>query len=143
MFKKLLVSEWMASKLFTVDQEDSTQKAFYLLKSNHVRFLPVLHQRELVGVVTDRDIRLAEHEAKVHGDFYNFNKPVPVKTVMTYNPIVLLPSDNLEAAACLMVEKKIGGFPIVAGAHSKQVIGVLTVSDVMRALIHVIHEKKL
>ena len=55
----MLVKHWMSTNLITVDANASMQDAVKLIKKHHIRGLPVLKNGNLVGIVTDRDLKKA------------------------------------------------------------------------------------
>ena len=55
----MLVSNWMSKPVITIDENDSMKDAIGLLKENNIRILPVINRGNLVGVVTDRDLKRA------------------------------------------------------------------------------------
>ena len=55
----MLVKNWMSKTVITVDVNDSMHDAMKLLKENNIRMLPVMEEGELVGIITDRDIKRA------------------------------------------------------------------------------------
>lgn len=53
----MLVKYWMSRNLVTVKTNDSVIKAQILLKDHNIRRLPVMEEGNLLGIITDRDIR--------------------------------------------------------------------------------------
>jgi CBS domain-containing protein len=64
-------------------------------------------------------------------------KTLTVGEVMTRGVVTVRPSAEVREAARLMHERKIGGLPVVDG---DRVVGMLTESDVLRALQSVLTE---
>ena len=58
---------------------------------------------QVVGIITDRDLR--EHAG--------YLDRTEVKSVMTKKPTAVTPASTLEMAAQLMLERKIGGLPVM------------------------------
>jgi acetoin utilization protein AcuB len=54
----------------------------------------------------------------------------PLKAIMTPAPITVASDAPLEVAAQIMIDRKIGGVPVMLGAR---LVGILTESDVFRA----------
>ncbi len=55
----MLVKYWMRKDVATIDVDDSMQDAMNLMKEHAVAMLPVMRNNQLVGVVTDRDLKRA------------------------------------------------------------------------------------
>jgi len=60
---------------------------------------------------------------------------VRVEEIMTRNVVTVAPDTDLAEVAQLMIDRKIGGLPVVEGG---QVVGVITESDVFRALVRLL-----
>ena len=51
------VTEIMTKDPLTVTPSDTVSQADELMSSNKIRQLPIVEENELVGIITDRDIR--------------------------------------------------------------------------------------
>lgn len=133
----MLVKDWMTRNPVTITDETSMMKAIHLMKQNRFRRLPVMHEDQLVGIVTDRDLKEASPSKAttldVH-ELYYLLAELQVKDIMTRNPITVAPDDTVEHAAQLMLENTISGLPVV---DKEQLVGILTQSDVFRAFMHI------
>jgi acetoin utilization protein AcuB len=133
----MLVGKWMTKKLVTVEEGDSVSAAMRLLKENRVRRLPVLRKGKLAGIVTDRDLKEASPSKATSLDIWELHfllEKLKVKDVMTKSPITIAPDATIEHAALVLMEKRIGGLPVVDGGA---LVGILTEDDVFRALVEV------
>ena len=96
-------------------------KAIHLMKQHRFRRLPVVHQGQLVGLVTDRDLKEASPSKAttldVH-ELYYLLAELQVKEIMTRNPFSVSQDDTVEHAAQLMLEHTISGLPVVDAAAS-------------------------
>ena len=124
----MLVQEIMSAPVVTVDVEASLMSAFEIMQQKGIRHLPVLQHGRLIGIVSDRDLRLATSMLRPEP----FAKEARVAEVMTQNPVTATPLDPVEEAARLMHEHKIGCLPIV---ENDQLVGVVTGPDLLGALI--------
>jgi acetoin utilization protein AcuB len=133
----MLIEDWMAKDVLTVDENTSLMRATRLMKENNIRRLPVVSHGKLMGIITDRDVKDASPSKTTSLDIhelYYLLSEMKVKDVMTECPISLQGRDTLEKAAVIMLEDKISGMPIVdANGH---LIGLLSETDVLRAFIH-------
>jgi acetoin utilization protein AcuB len=55
----MLVKRWMNKNVVTVNVNATLPVGIELMKTHDVQLLPVMHKDELVGVVTDGDIKKA------------------------------------------------------------------------------------
>jgi acetoin utilization protein AcuB len=134
----MLVREWMASDVLTVDENTSMMKALHLMKENNIRRLPVVTRGSLVGIISDRDLKEASPSKAttldVH-ELYYLLAEIKVKEIMTKNPFTVHPDETVERAAVIMLEHKVSGLPVV---NSKsELVGLITQSDVFRAFVNI------
>jgi acetoin utilization protein AcuB len=133
----MLIKDWMATTILTVDANTSVMRATRTMKENNIRRLPVLSHGKLAGMITDRDLKDASPSSKTDMDLhemYYLLSEMKVKDVMTGNPILLKQNDTLEKAALVMLRAKISGLLIVDDAGN--LVGLLSESDVLRGFIH-------
>ncbi len=134
----MLVEKWMSAKPYTVEEGESLSAAMRLLKDKQIRRLPVLRKGKLVGIVTDRDLKAASPSEATSLDIWELHfllEKLKVKDVMSKELITIGPKDTIEESAMIMMQKKIGGLPVVD--ESGALIGILTEDDVFRALVEV------
>jgi len=133
----MLVKDWMTKDPVTITDDTSMMKAIHLMKHNRFRRLPVLHQGQLVGIITDRDLKEASPSKAttldVH-ELYYLLAELQVKDIMTRNPLTVSPHDTVEHAAQFMLEHTISGLPVV---DQGKLVGIITQSDVYRAFMHI------
>jgi acetoin utilization protein AcuB len=132
----MLVKNWMSKNVITVNEDDSMQDALKLMKQHNIRMLPVLKGGQLVGVVTDRDLKRASASdattLDVHELLYLLSK-IKVKNIMSKNPISIPPDLTIEETAEVLLNNKISGAPVVDDAG--KVVGTITQTDIFRVLI--------
>jgi len=132
----MLVRNWMSKDVITVNEDDSMQDALKLMKQHSIRMLPVLKGGQLVGVVTDRDLKRASASdattLDVHELLYLISK-IKVKNIMCKNPISVPPNLTVEETAEVLLNNKISGAPVVD--DTGQVVGTITQTDLFRVLI--------
>ncbi|NOR11110.1 MAG: CBS domain-containing protein, partial [Desulfovibrionaceae bacterium] len=56
----MLVKYWMSTEVITVDEDVTLMKASKLMKEHGIKHLPVIKERRLVGIVSDRDLKEAQ-----------------------------------------------------------------------------------
>lgn len=132
----MLIEDWMAKNVLTVDENTSLMRATRVMKENNIRRLPVVSHGKLMGIVTDRDVKDASPSKTatldIHELYYLLSE-MKVKDVMTASPLTLKGKDSLELAALIMLEDKISGIPIVD--DSGHLVGLLSETDVLRGFI--------
>lgn len=132
------VSEVMSHDVVTIGAAESCREAVARMHRARVRHLPVVSgSGRLEGIVTDRDLR---HQLFAPGVFKDLGTvpveallaTVPVRAVMSAPVVTVRPGDDLQAAARLMQERKVGSLPVVDG---DAVVGVLTETDLLRRIV--------
>ncbi len=133
----MLIKDWMATAVLTVDANTSVMRATRIMKENNIRRLPVLSQGRLVGVVTDRDLKEASpsstSDIDIHEMYYLLSE-MKIKDVMTDKCITLNQDDSLEKAAMVMLNEKISGIMILD--EDGNLVGLLSETDILRGFIH-------
>ena len=132
----MLVKNWMSKNVVTIDMDASMQTATMLMKMHSIRMLPVIEHGNLVGVITDRDLKKASASdatsLEIHELLFLLTR-IKVKEIMTKAPITVTPDWTIEETAELLLKHKISGVPVMGG--KKAISGVITQTDVFRVLI--------
>jgi acetoin utilization protein AcuB len=134
----MLVEKWMTRAAITIEENESVAAAVRLLKEKQIRRLPVLRKGKLCGIVSDRDLKAASPSVATSLDIWELHAlldKLRVKDVMTKKLLTITPKDTIEKAAMIMMEKKVGGLPVLD--ENGSLIGILTADDVFRALVEV------
>jgi len=127
------VRELMSGAPITVSPDTTVFDARRLMLKERIRHLLVTEDRRLVGIITDRDIRLNLPSQATSLSVWEVNYLLARLTVgqaMTKSVIITGPDREARAAAQLMLEHKVGALPVLDGEH---LIGILTETDILRA----------
>jgi acetoin utilization protein AcuB len=118
------VQQYMSLVPRTIGQDIEISKAEAIMRDHDIRHLPVLREAKLVGVISDRDVKVAR----------SFPGPgvLSVGDVMTVDPYVVSPETFLDDVAGEMVEHKYGC--AVVQAPNGKIVGIFTTTDALRAL---------
>ena len=138
------VKDVMTKQPITIDPEASVGTALEVMRSKHIRHLPVLDDAgALVGVITDRDLRHAAF-APAMQEYLSVSEhrrarqlsealgTLRVRDVMTWAVVTTGPEAPLMYAALIMFESRVGSLPVLEGT---QLVGLLTEQDVLKALM--------
>jgi acetoin utilization protein AcuB len=127
------VRTWMTPTPITVGPDDTVMDAYKLMKLHHIRRLPVLDRKKLVGVITITDVRgVAPMGALPILEQNDLVAQTKITRVMTPSPITISPEESLGEAARLMMKHKISGLPVL---EEDQLIGVISEADIFRLVI--------
>ncbi len=118
------INKYMTTDVQTIGDEQPMAVAHRLMREQHIRHLPVLHQGKVVGIVTDRDLRLVETLSDVDPT------KVTVSEAMTPEPYVVSPEAALDEVVSTMAAKKYGSAVVSDHGH---VVGIFTTVDACSA----------
>jgi len=117
------LSDLMSNELLSVTPDTSIQKTAALMSEHRFSSILVMVDENLVGIVTDRDIR---SRAVAKG----LSLDQPVSQIMTPDPLTLIPSCSIFDATLFMTQRGIHHIPIMEDTN---VTGIITASDLMLA----------
>ncbi len=124
----MLIREIMKSNPVSISPSFKLSEAYKLMIEKKIRHLPVIENEKLVGIVTDRDLRLAT--SSLAGQ--KFDPESEVANMMIRPVQTTHPNDPVETAVQKMRELKIGCLPVL---EDRKLIGIVTVTDLMDALL--------
>ena len=137
---RLKVVDVMTKDPLTVSPIESVGKADELMAENTIRQIPVVDGGELIGIVTDRDVRSFLSGALLEKpDIREKALHTPVRDIMTTEPCFLAPDDDLQDAVEILVEEKFGAIPVVDEAEG--LVGIVSYVDVLRCFLNRLQEE--
>lgn len=120
----MLVSKIMSENPVTISPDKRVGQALKLMQKHNIRHLPVVKDDRLVGWITSRDLREVLLASML--------EKITVTDVMLKTPITVTPDTQVEEAARLIYENKIGGMPVLDGG---KLVGVITMLDLISAFL--------
>lgn len=127
------VRDLMSVDPIAVSPDTTVFDARQTMVKERIRHLLVTEGQRLLGIVTDRDIRLNLPSQATSLSVWEVNyllARLTVEEVMTTGVIIIGPDQNARNAARLMLEHKIGALPVL---DAGRLIGIITETDVLRA----------
>jgi len=129
------VRDLMTPAPLSVSPNTPVDEAQALMQRHHIRHLPVLEDGRLVGIVSDRDIRLVlpspATSLAVHEIGYLLTR-LTVGEIMTYFPVTIGADRLVAEAVKRMLAYKIEALPVVE--HDK-LIGIVTRTNLLQAFL--------
>ncbi len=121
----------MARDLKSVEPDLSVWSALGIMRHEGIRHLLVVENHRLVGLVSNRDFRTMLDWLGPDGYLHHF-ADATVRQIMTpaERLVTVAPETTLEEIAQRLLDRKIGGMPVVDGGG--QLVGFVTVADVLR-----------
>ena len=125
--KTMQVKNQMSRKVVTIPPHTSILKAMEVMHENSIRHLPVVEGNNLVGLVTEGDLRQASLLSMVD--------KVSIEDVMIKHPYTISPEASVEEAAKIIYLHKIGGLPVIKGT---KLVGIITIVDLLGSFIQLL-----
>jgi CBS domain-containing protein len=138
MKKREPVSTIMTREVVTVQADDSLHRVVELLKKHHIRHVPVLYGKQLVGIISRTDINrlafsnlFAGEEDADEAVFDMLN----IQQVMSHKPRVVKDADTIKSVAEILSKEEFHALPVVQEQDESQLAGIVTTTDVIKYLL--------
>jgi len=130
----VLAKDTMTENPVTATELMSVAEALGLLYELDVRHLPVVRGRELVGIISDRDLRsfseVSEDEAI---EAVESARSSTVGNFMNTSPVKVDPETGIREVIELMLLHRVGAIP-VADLDTGDLLGIVSYVDLLRVL---------
>ncbi|GGI40423.1 CBS and ACT domain-containing protein [Mammaliicoccus stepanovicii] len=128
----MLVEKIMTSPCATILGNKSIEEALELMTEKEIRHLPIVNEDdELIGIISDRDIKMALPSILSEDD-PSHSLSLSVSKIMRRNVIRCHPLDFVEDIALDFYEMEIGSIPVI---RNNKVIGIVTQKDMLNTFI--------
>jgi CBS domain-containing protein len=111
----------MKKGIITIDSNDTIKNACNLYKDNKIGSLLVIENKDVVGIVTERDI--IERTICLDKD----PKTTPIKEIMSGNVKTVDVDDRINYAVDILRENNIKKLPVT---ENGELVGIITVTDI-------------
>lgn len=118
------IKNFMTADPITVDAKASLEEAMSAMETSGIRHLPVLKDRCLVGVISDRDLARALNQPS-SGKFHT------VEEFMSLSPYTVSPEEDMKTVLQVMAANRLGS--VIIKSHER-VIGIFTTTDAITLL---------
>jgi acetoin utilization protein AcuB len=129
------VNELMTVPPITAGPDTLVVEARQLMSNRRIRHLLVTDGPKLLGVISDRDMRLNLPSPATSLSVWEINyvlARMTVASVMTKSVVTVESGRDALVAAHLMLDHKIGALPVV---EAGSVVGIITETDLLRAFV--------
>ena|SRR5579863_9820509 len=111
----------------TIGEDETLAAAAHRMTWTPCRHLPVVRKREVVGVLSERDI------LAWIADGHRLDGPTDrVGAAMVKPPLVATPEDDIGEAAARMLSHRVGCLPVVT---SGELVGMITRGDLLGRIV--------
>ncbi|HVK61798.1 MAG TPA: CBS domain-containing protein [Bdellovibrionales bacterium] len=118
------IAKYMTTAPHTIGADQTLAKAEKFMSKYHIRHLPVLDGGELVGILSDRDVKLVESFNDVDPE------KVSVEDAYTPDPFITSPNSPLSDVCAQMALHKYGCALV---CDNKKLVGIFTWVDALNA----------
>lgn len=126
------VEEFTTPDPITANEEMSIDDLRHLMEKHGIRHLPVVRGNSVVGVISDRDVRL------VSGLTVAEKLQVRASDIMAAAPLTVSASTPLDEVAFAMSDKKVGS--VIVNDEDGRFLGIFTATDALNALIEIVRK---
>ncbi len=129
------IKNLMSEELITVDKDQNLSDALKLLRKHNVSRLPVTNNKELVGIISERDI------ANKLGSSKYESMPASrlhISSVMVKDVFTVPETMQLDEVAGLMLEEGIGSVPVMS---DDQMVGIVSKADFVTLAVGIAFDK--
>jgi len=123
------VEEFTTPNPVTVSEDATIDEMNQLMKVHGVRHIPIIRNQRVVGVVSDRDCRIAAGLTQPE------KRLVRASDIMAADPVTVSGGETLDKVAFEMSAKKIGS--VIVNDENDKFLGIFTVTDALNALIEI------
>lgn len=123
------VEEFTTPDPVTATEEMGINELRRLMDQHGIRHLPVLRDGRVVGVISDRDVRL------VYGLTDLEKNQVCATDIMSPDPLAVTASTPLDKVAYLMSDRKVGS--VIVNEEDGPFLGIFTATDALNALVEI------
>ncbi|NOY27929.1 MAG: CBS domain-containing protein [Oligoflexia bacterium] len=128
------VRDTMTPQPITIPQQATVAEALDLMVRNEIHELPVVDGNDLVGIITERDLRALLGPGIKDGDLSNVPQQrldVGVDDVMSSVVHAVQLDEGLGEAARILADLRVGALPVLNATGT--LVGILSVTDVLAA----------
>lgn len=136
MKKRTPVSDIMTKKVIALRTSDDLEKAEGLFKKHHIRHIPVVAGKEVIGMLSYTDLlRISFADAiddfadEVDTVVYNM---FTIEQVMAKKLITVSSDTTIKEVAEILAEKEFHALPVV---DNEILVGIVTTTDLIKYLI--------
>jgi acetoin utilization protein AcuB len=129
----MLVKNYMTHNPAYMSPDDDVRVAFNILSDRRIRQAPVMENNKLVGIITDRDLRMAlvQHVTEPN---------LTVGNIMTPDPVAVSEDLSLEEAGQILTSHKFNATPVLS--EDGKLTGIITTTDILRGILHIVEIPK-
>ncbi|HWS59771.1 MAG TPA: CBS domain-containing protein [Flavobacterium sp.] len=133
---KVPVSTIMTKNVVKLNVSDNLTKAETLFKKHHIRHIPVVKDKLIIGMLSYTDLlrisfadEVDDEENTIDITVYNM---FSVEQVMTKNLTTIFPNTTIKEAAEILSKNEFHALPVI---ENDTLVGIITTTDLIKYLI--------
>lgn len=133
----------MTRKVITIQPEAGLREAFFLMRDEAIRHLPVTNEAgELIGIVSDRELRRPGwvDESPDIGHEYDLTDDLHIGDVMIRDIVHVRTYDTLTKAVGTLLDYHVGAAPVLD--KTGDLVGMLSAVDLLKAFQNTLETQK-
>jgi len=126
----------MTKELVTLCLQDDLYKAEKLFKQYHIRHIPIVEKRHIVGVLSLSDLKRISfldsydsNEIKIDNAIYNM---LGIEQIMVKNPVKVTSNMTIKSVVEILSENEFHALPVV---DNDFLVGIVTTTDILKYLL--------
>jgi acetoin utilization protein AcuB len=124
------VDEFTTPDPITANEDMTIDDLRNLMEKHGIRHLPVVRGDRVVGVISDRNVRIVSSLPIAEKD------QVRAADIMAADPLTVIATMPLDEVAYAMSEKKVGS--VIVNDEDGRFLGIFTASDALNALVEIV-----
>lgn len=131
------VKEYMSENVYTLKPTHSLHTVLSIMVNKRISRVIIVRENKPIGIITARDLlptsMLIEKEEEIASGLMSQVSHVLLAKDIMKKPLTIRLDEDLAEAAKIMLNKRIGGLPVID--HNNELNGVVTKTDILRALV--------
>ena len=132
------VTHIMSKNVYTAQLDDDLVDVYELVRKHHIRHVPVVHGKQLVGIISKSDLNRLTFSNMFAGE-EDADEAVfemlSVSQVMTHKPRVVKSSDTIKKVAEILSTEEFHALPVVDAKDESKLVGIVTTTDVIKYML--------
>ncbi|MFN8344755.1 MAG: CBS domain-containing protein [Spirosomataceae bacterium] len=129
------ISHIMTKNVLTVKVTDDLHEVIDLIKKNHIRHLPVLEGKEIIGMISRTDINRLTFSSlfeNQEGADEAVLEMLTIQQVMTQKPRTVEATLSIREVAEILTKEEYHALPVVENEH---LVGIVTTTDIIKYML--------
>ncbi|MHC5039303.1 MAG: CBS domain-containing protein [Planctomycetota bacterium] len=141
--EELRVRDLMVREVITTSPNTSARDAWRMMEKNQIRHLPIVVDRRLVGMISQRELYLYLTTFAIYsGSSVQRKKPeelvnIRIEQIMSRDPYTISPVNLVGEAAQRMAHHRLSALPVVE--EGNHLVGIITTQDILAHLSDEFH----